>query len=129
MATTKHEHWTAGDTEPKEISLTLGAAAEVTTGDISSVELYARKSDADTNHVDGVALTGVAASWDSTAETVTITGSFDPVGNGPSGADAFATGDEGTYYCIAKVTYSDGDFTYHPGKQNEWRVTVAPNYE
>lgn len=99
----------AGDTEPLEI--TIGANGVSNLDDASTVVLYARKEGADTNHVDGATCT--------VSDSAAMTVSFDPAGNGPSGADAFAVGDEGRYDCYVKITWSDGDETRHPAKDDD----------
>lgn len=114
----------AGDTEPIDYQIGITSDSELDTSDINSASLYARKGD--TNHVDGasVSVDGVSSSqnsdgtWDMTFDL-----SFDPVGNGPNGNDAFATGDEGIYDVYTKVDWSDSDQTRHPNDSNRtWRV-------
>lgn len=120
---------TAGDTEPLEGEVTAKAGAEVTSGDVSSAVLYARKANESSNHVDGASLTVDSVSstdngdgtWD-----VAISWTFDPAGNQNGGGDAFDA--SGVYECYVLVTYSDGDETRHPG---DGRITVRiqDNYE
>lgn len=108
----------AGDTEP--ITWTLGVTGVSNLDDVSSAALYARKQGASTNHVDGATVTVS----DSAAKEV----SFDPVGNGPSGNNAFDTGDEGDYDVYTMVTWSDGDTTRHPNDdKRHWKI--HPNFE
>jgi hypothetical protein len=109
----------AGDTDP--LAITVGATGLTDLDDLSSAELYARLEGAEVNHVDGAACS-VLVSAD-------LTLTFDPVGNGPEGADAFSTGDEGTYFCYVKITWSDGDETRHPAAEEEMRLDVVENYE
>lgn len=108
----------AGDTEPLEI--TIDAVDLDDLAEFASGALYARKSGASTNHVDGAEVT-VA---DSAAKTVR----FDPVGAGPAGADAFGIGDEGSYDVYVQITWSDGDETRHPGG-TPLRLVVTESWE
>lgn len=112
----------AGDTEPIDIDLDPdGDASYANLDTVSAVLLYARLEGGSTNHVNGVSC--VVA--DSPNKIVR----FDPLGNGPGGANAFDTGDEGTYYCYVRVTWTDDDVTRHPPGEEELRLDVIPNYE
>lgn len=113
----------AGDTEPLIIDLDPDDDAGFDDlSELSSAVLYARLDGADANHVDGAAC--------SVSDSANKLLSFDPVGNGPSGDDAFDTGDEGTYYCYVRVTWSDGDITRHPpSNDGTLRLDVVANYE
>lgn len=130
MATTKRIKVRAGDTEPLELQMTATAGEEITTSDISSAALYARKVGASSNHVDGVALSSVTASSTDNGDgtwAVTINGTFDPASNKNGGGDAFDAA--GSYDCYVLVTYTDSDETRHPGEENQLHIVVAPNYE
>lgn len=110
----------AGDTEPLEITVGATGVADLT--DATTVVLYAREEDADTNHVDGATCT-----IPDTAEMVV---SFDPAGNGPGGANAWDTGDEGTYECYVLITWADGDETRHPAAEDgTLKITVTEAFE
>lgn len=128
MAKTSNPKFRAGNTEPLTFEFTGTATSEVTTSDISSGAFYARERGADTNHIDGASLGSISASstdngdgtWD-----VTITAVLDPVGNGPSGNDAWDVGDEGTYLCSAVFTYSDTDTAEFPDDEDGLVVTIT----
>lgn len=110
----------AGDTEPLTITLSATGLADLT--GISSATFYAREVGVTTNHVDGATL--------SIPDANELDVVFDPAGNGPSGADAFGEGDEGTYRCYVLLAHSDGDETRHPGRDSETlTLVVAENFE
>ena len=113
----------AGDTEPLIIDLDPDSDADFTDLDeVTTAVLYARKSGEIENHVTA----GECTVSDSEAKLL----SFDPVGQGPSDANAFDTGDEGTYDCYVLVTWSDGDTTRHPAKDDgTLRLDVEENFE
>lgn len=104
------------DTEPLEF--TVNASGVDNLDDVNTVEVYARKVGSDANHVDGAS----GSVSDSANQKV----EFDPVGNAADGGDAF---DEvGAYEVYLKVTWSDGDFTRHPGSGFN-TVNVTRNFE
>lgn len=132
MAKTSDPKFRAGNTEPLTFEFTGTATSEVTTSDISSGVFYARERGADDNHIDGASLGSISASstdngdgtWD-----VTITAVLDPVGNGPDGNDAWATGDDGQYRCYGLFTFTDTETARYPDAENGLIVTITPNYE
>lgn len=94
-----------GDTEP--ITYNVGLTGESNLDNVSSAVLYARPRGGSTNHVDGATVT-VSDSANKELE-------FDPVGNGPAGADAFKDNDDaGRYEVYTLITWNDGDTTRHP---------------
>jgi hypothetical protein len=108
----------AGDTEPLEI--TVSATGVSSLDDADTVVLYAREASAETNHVDGAACTVS----DSAAMEVT----FDPVGAKSGGGNAFD--EPGTYLCYVKITWTDGDITRHPARDDgTLTITVTANLE
>lgn len=106
----------AGDTEPLE--LTVNAAGLLNLDELDSAVLYMRAVGADTNHVDGAALSVV----DSAAKTLR----FDPVGAAADGGDAFD--EAGRYRGYLLLTWTDLDETRHPDN-GDLTVTVLSNYE
>ena len=107
----------AGSTEPLDIVVALPAHPNL--DDIAEGVLFARKVGSPSNHVNGAPV--IVA----TAEAVR----FDPVGNGPGGADAFGIGDAGEYDCYVRLTWADGHVTRHPGAAEMLRLVVAPSLE
>lgn len=118
-----------GDTELLTITISLSGVS--TLDDLTTALLYMREVNdggppgdfvsGSSNEVDGVALS-VLVSADMTL-------SFDPVGNGPSGADAFGEA-ENTYDGYVLITWSDADETRHPGAVGRFlRVVVGKSLE
>lgn len=108
----------AGDTEP--ITFTIDVTGVDNLDDVTSAALYAREQAASSNHVDGATLT--------VSDSAEKEMSFDPVGNGPGGDNAFDTGDEGDYKVYVLVTWSDGDTTRHPGEDYRY-WEIQENFE
>ena len=108
----------AGDTAP--LTITVGATGVSNLDDVSTVVLYAREQSAATNHVDGASCTVS----DSAAMEVT----FDPLNNKSGGGNAFEAG--GTYECYVKITWSNGDITRHPARDDgTLTIYVVANLE
>lgn len=126
MATSKHIKLRTGHTEPLTGYLTLTATADLATGDLSTLKMYARESSASTNHVDGVAVSSFSvASVDNGDGTyaVTITYTFDPVDAKNGGGNAWDTA--GTYDCELDADWADADITKHPPEALALTVVVA----
>lgn len=112
-------HVRAGDTSPLTITVSADGL-----DDLSAFQegyLYAREAFEDENHVDGAAV-GVL---DSDARQI----SFDPVGAGPSGADAFDFGDEGNYDVYVRLIFNDGSESRFPGEEETLIVVVTRAFE
>lgn len=123
--------FTAGDTEPITYTVTITSASELSTSDVQSMVLYARERGGSTNHVDGASVTVDSVSTSQASDgtwTNDFSVTFDPENNGPGGANAFDTGDEGIYLIYTLVTWTDSDTSRHPASdKREWKV--VPNYE
>jgi hypothetical protein len=109
----------AGDDEPLEITVSATELDDLSEFDEGA--FYARKVGSDANHVDGAAL--------SVADSAIRLVSFDPVGNGPAGADAFALGDEGDYDCYVRITWLSGKESRFPGEPEMLRLIVSNTFE
>lgn len=103
-----------GDTEP--ITYQVGLTGQDNLDNVSSAKLYARPRGGSTNHVDGATVT--------VSDSANKELSFDPVGNGPGGDDAWADNDDAGFYEVyTLITWSDGDTTRHPGTgYRTWRA-------
>ena len=118
-----------GDTELLTITISLSGVS--TLDDLTTALLYMREVNnggppgdfvtGESNHVDGASLS-VLVSAD-----MTVT--FDPLNNGPAGADAFAVAEQ-TYDGYVLITWSDADETRHPGAVGRFlRVVVGKSLE
>lgn len=120
-----------GDLEPLQLTISgykiaSGVrAALANLDDLDTAVLYMKKRGDDQNHVDGASLTVGAAA---------LSLIFDPASNGPSGANAFGAGSAGTYDGYILCTWTDGQTTRHPGKDDsggypDLHVVVTSNLE
>lgn len=110
----------AGDTEPHIMTISAPDLADL--DDVTEALLFCRLKGATENHVDGAECTV------SDSENFELT--FDPIDNGPEGADAFGTGDEGVYQCYIKITMTDGDTARFPTHEDgTFDLHVSANYE
>ena len=100
----------AGDTEPLDFE-NISVSNRDNLDEVTSAALYMWDAD-DAKYIDGGPVTITATS---------NTGTFDPVGNGPTGGDAFEIGDHGTYRGFLRLTWSDGKTTRHP---NDHQLTI-----
>lgn len=118
MARTAITYVRAGDTEPLEITVSAVGVTDLTAA--TNAVLYARETSGSTNHV-----TAGACTIPDTAEMVV---SFDPVDAKVGGGNAFDA--PGTYRCYVRITWSDGDTTRHPAKDDgTLDITVTESYE
>lgn len=110
-------HIRAGDTE--EIDIIVGATGISDLSALTTATFYARKEGATANHVTA----GAMSIADSAAKKLR----FDPVNQKVGGGNAFDAA--GTYDCYCKLTWSDGDVSRHPGKEDFLQVIVTEHFE
>lgn len=113
----KHIEIRAGDTEP--LSLELDAKGLVNLDELIAATFFARRVAAAANEVEARPMTVI----DSPTKIL----SFDPVGNGPGGIDAFLT--PGIYDCYVKAVWTDNNITQHPSEDGGLLITVTKRYE